>query len=66
MSKSSLAELARRPGRRFKAMTVILAAHGAGDGSEANRRLLWLANALRGAAARRSHRVCFLEGHTEL
>ena len=28
-------------------MTVILAAHGAGDGSEANRRLLWLADALR-------------------
>ncbi len=33
-------------------MTVILAAHGAGDGSDANRRLLWLADTLR---ARRPH-----------
>ena len=47
VSKSSSAELARRPGRPIKAMSVILAAHGAGDGSEANRSLLLLADALR-------------------
>ena len=42
-SKSWWAELARRLG----SMTVILAAHGAGDGSEANRRLMHLADTLR-------------------
>ena len=47
VSTSSSAELARRRGRRVNPMTVILAAHGAGDGSEANRRLFELADALR-------------------
>ncbi len=47
VSTSSSAELARRRGRRVNPMTVILAAHGAGDGSEANRRLVELADVLR-------------------
>ena len=47
VSKSSSAELAPLRGKQIKAMSVILAAHGAGDGSAANRSLLELADTLR-------------------
>ena len=62
VSRRSPAELARRPGRRSKAMSVILAAHGAGDGSEANRRLAELADSLRARRPGVRFRCAFWKG----
>ena len=62
VSTSSSAELARRRGRRVNPMTVILAAHGAGDGSEANRRLFELADALRARRPRLRFGCAFWRG----